>query len=140
MQNLGKLSDPQVQEMRERYAAGGVLQRELAAAAGVDIVTAHQAITGKTYRGAGGPISPIVHRRPHKLTAELVQEIRQARAAGLSLRVLAARAGVSVALISRISRGEVWREPSALITLGAGPPKRPRADAADPRTAWMDTP
>jgi hypothetical protein len=45
-----RLTREDVAEMRARYAAGGILQRELAAEYGVAVVTASQIIRGRSWR------------------------------------------------------------------------------------------
>lgn len=56
--NDRKLTTEQVEAIRERYAAGGVTQRQLADQHGVSQPTMHHLLTGRLYADAPGPIAP----------------------------------------------------------------------------------
>lgn len=64
-QNLG-LSDAQVVEMRELYAAGGVTDVEIAMRYGLLRKAVSNLLSGLTYRDAGGPIRESRKTRPPK--------------------------------------------------------------------------
>lgn len=67
------LSDEQVRELREMYAAGGVTHKQAAAAFGIPEGTACGIINGATRLDAGGPIT----RTLNTITPEDAVEIRE---------------------------------------------------------------
>ena len=56
---MSKLTEAQVVEIRERYAAGDVYQRELAAEYGVDQTLIGHIVRGKIWTHVGGPIKGV---------------------------------------------------------------------------------
>ena len=58
-----RLSEAEAVDIRERYAAGGVTHRELAAEFGVKRSTISYLIRGVTYQDAGGPHTPRWQRK-----------------------------------------------------------------------------
>jgi len=51
-----KLTESDVVEIRERYDAGGISQRELGEEYGIDQTQVSQIVLGKNWKSAGGPI------------------------------------------------------------------------------------
>lgn len=122
------LTNAQVQEIRERYAAGGVTTTELARENGVSIVTIRYATQGKTYRDAGGPIISVWdeehrarqyrlaakknagERTGSKLTWSQVEEIRARYAdGGITMTALASEFGVTKENVQCIVRLKTWK-------------------------------
>lgn len=98
-----KLSDAQVRQIRELASAGEPL-RSLAEEFGITPASVTQLVTGKTRRGAGGPIR---EARPVAiLTDDDVAEIRRLAADGVSQAALAQRYGVHPSHISKTLAGQ----------------------------------
>ncbi len=115
-----KLTAHQVEDIRARYAQGGIFQYQLGAEYGVDQGTIHKIVAGKSWAGANLKRSRLqetgVHGNAHegnssaKLTMAQANEIRALHAAGgISQSALGRRYGVSQATISRIVHGRGWR-------------------------------
>lgn len=104
-QGASKLSASDVGAIRERAAAGET-QAALAAVFGV-----RQGHIGRIVRGEEWAHLPVLTGRHRaKLDAEQVAALRAQRAAGASLRDLAARFGVGTKHVWRIATGESWPE------------------------------
>ncbi len=111
-----KLTEAIVLECRRRYAAGEA-QQDLTREFGVHPGTMSQAITGKRWAWLPGalPIDRSRHgtkREAHhaaKLTAGDAAEIRRRYATGERQRPLAREFGISQAVVSKITRGELWK-------------------------------
>lgn len=110
-----RLSNAQVREIRQRYAAGGLKQADLAAAYGVSIPAISTVVTGKSYAEAGGSVSTPktiadLVRHNIKLTDAQLDEIyRRSCQPGIRGKDLAAEYGVSRSTISRICHGNQRR-------------------------------
>jgi DNA-binding XRE family transcriptional regulator len=112
------LTDVQVQEIRQRYAAGGITQAALGKVYGVDPRTVSKVVLGVTYITTDGPISATSTkiakssiRRKVKLTDEQVREIRQrAGQPGVLNKDLAAEYGVNRSTISLIRHNKYRQE------------------------------
>lgn len=101
-----KLTDEQVREVREKFAAGA-RQIDLAAEYGISQNTVSSLVLGRTRRSAGGKLSP---GTAQKLTVDDVRRIRDDLAAGLSREVLAQNFGVSHQMISHIAAGRAFAD------------------------------
>jgi transcriptional regulator with XRE-family HTH domain len=114
-----RLTDAQVVELRERYAAGE-RQVDLAAAFGVKQTTVSAIVTGKTRAAAGGPIAtpaqakkkpPSTTRpatasaRKAALTTDQVEAIRARVEEGESRAAVAEALGVSIHTVHSIMSG-----------------------------------
>ena len=104
-----------VVEIRERYAAGGVSQRDLAAEYGVTSSKVNNLVTGKTYTNAPGPITRDGTggtRNGHaKLTETEVAEIRERRAAGgTTYTKLSNEFGIAISTVYKIVTGDTWAD------------------------------
>lgn len=114
-----KLTSKQVIEIRRRYAAGGVLQEQLAIEYGMAPAHVCGILTGKFWRSAGGPIIPKAERPTNhacgaavavKLNRPLADEIRAVyRTERIPFVKLARRYGVGSSTISRIVQGKSWK-------------------------------
>lgn len=62
-----KLTDEQVVEIRARYAAGGVLGKDLAAEYDVCIAAIFHLLSGRTFKDVGTPVSPERRNELHRL-------------------------------------------------------------------------
>lgn len=102
-----KLSDREVVAIREAYAGGAVMYRELAAQYGIDPRTVRSVVKGSKRRTPGGPISNQDERRRRgTFTADQVRMIHRS---DLSDRVLARQLGVSKGAIWAIRVGKTWK-------------------------------
>lgn len=117
------LSDAQVRELREKYAAGA-RQVQLAAEYGVRQNTVSSLVTGRSRQEAGGPIMP---GKARKVTSEEVVAIRDAVAAGTPRGEVAARYGISHQMVSNIASGRAFSDVG-------GPLSSPAATRAKPLT------
>ena len=110
--HFSKVSEAQVVEIRERYAAGGVSQKELAAEYGLEGGTLHHLLTGKNWAHVGGPIhQPREHREQGELDMEAARAIRKRYAqGGISQRKLGELYGVTQSQISLVVNYKVWKE------------------------------
>lgn len=95
------LSEAQVIEIRARYFAGETAA-SLASEFGIQPGHLSNITRGRMWRSTAGPVG--LKRRP-PLTEEQRREIRQRRAAGSSLRDIAALFGISTSHASNVSRG-----------------------------------
>jgi DNA-binding XRE family transcriptional regulator len=103
-----KLTGAQVVEIRERYAIGGITQRELGEEFGVDRRTVTQVVTGANWKLFGGKLSTQNRR---KLTVGQVAEIRKKyRDSGVLQCELAEEYEISRSAISLIVRRKRWRQ------------------------------
>jgi hypothetical protein len=105
------LSDAQVIEIRERFAAGE-LQRVIGERFGVTQLVVSTIVRGKWWRHVGGPITHRRGRRPQKLSSARVEALRARVASGVSQRQASAEFGVSNQLVSSIvnSKARVAQE------------------------------
>jgi DNA-binding XRE family transcriptional regulator len=109
-----KLTDQQVQTIRERYAAGGVTYEELAMEFGVNSANIGHIVSGRAWqhlptvdcdRSSSG-----ARNGQSKLTDDQVKEIRRLYATGAWKQAqLASTFGVTHQTVSRICRGELWK-------------------------------
>ncbi|WP_061963322.1 hypothetical protein [Demequina aurantiaca] len=115
-----RLSDAQVVELRERYAAGA-RQVELAEAFGVSQNTVSALVLGRTRVAAGGPIKvpasrntsadtpqaapPKANPRTPPMSTEQVDQIRNRVSAGESRADVATELGVSIHTVHSIMSG-----------------------------------
>jgi len=112
------LTDAQVVEMREMYAAGASL-RTCANRFGVALRTVGRAVQGHFWKRAGGPITTTIDvdaRRPRgsatarsKLTEDQVREMRAAAARGERQCDLAVRFGISRTNVNAIIHRRFWK-------------------------------
>jgi transcriptional regulator with XRE-family HTH domain len=109
------LSDAQVRELREKYAAGA-RQVQLAEEYGVRQNTVSSLVTGRSRVEAGGPILP---GKSRKVSSEQVVAIREAVAAGTPRAEISARFGISHQMVSNIASGRAFTDVGGPLT-GAG--------------------
>ena len=117
---LAKLTDAQVQEIRERYLSGGVMQKDLAREYGVVDSAISHIIRGKRFGGPNisrTPAENASHGERHyegKLTEAAVRSFRARSAAGERLTDITnsynatATAPVTKQMIWRILHGKAW--------------------------------
>ena len=110
-----KLTDEQIRELRTAYAVGTERLSQLARRFGISDVHVINIVTGKSRRGAGGPVSTrrrAVGTTP-RLTPASVTDIRRRYApggrGGDSGRLLAEEYGVSFQTISDVIRARYWK-------------------------------
>lgn len=115
------LSDDQVRELREKYAAGA-RQVQLAEEYGVRQNTVSSLVTGRSRLEAGGPILP---GRSRKVTSEEVVAIREAVAAGTPRAEISARYGISHQMVSNIASGRAFADVGGPLTSPASHRARP---------------
>jgi plasmid maintenance system antidote protein VapI len=115
------LSDAQVRELREKYAAGAK-QVQLADEYGVRQNTVSSLVTGRSRLEAGGPILP---GRSRKVSSEEVVAIREAVAAGTPRAEVSARYGISHQMVSNIASGRAFADVGGPITNSAAARARP---------------
>lgn len=112
-----KMTDEMVRSLRERYAAGGVSQPQLAREVGVSLSTLGSMLLGKTWKHAGGPVI----RKQRRLTEEQIAAIRSLHASGMRqadiIRLLRLGRSAVQELCSGKSHGEKQRH--ARSTCGA---------------------
>jgi len=118
---MSKLTDEQIQEIREAYASGGANQAELAAEFGTSQPYISLITRGKARPGAGGPVSDGIARRGHRvLNTGQVLAIREAYAEGdVTQAELAREYEVSQMTVSQIVRGQSYMDVGGPI-VGAG--------------------
>lgn len=107
------LAPHMVEAIRERYAAGGITQRELAIRYGVDQSVISRIVRGGIWDSASGPLTTPRRKqeRNAKLTEEQVAEIRRGYAdAESSMSRLARAYGVSIATIHGIIHRNTWKD------------------------------
>jgi hypothetical protein len=103
-----KLTIETVLAIRREYAAGGVMQRELATRYGVTQLCISLIVTGARWAWAGGEIREPLDRGA-KLNPELVRNIRREYAAGgVTQLELGARYGVGESSIYAVVTGRTW--------------------------------
>ncbi|KQR52390.1 hypothetical protein ASF88_12670 [Leifsonia sp. Leaf336] len=115
------LSDAQVRELREKYAAGA-RQVQLADEYGVRQNTVSSLVTGRSRLEAGGPILP---GKSRKVTSEEVVAIREAVAAGTPRADISARYGISHQMVSNIASGRAFADVGGPLTSAAVTRARP---------------
>lgn len=109
-----KLTADQVVEIR-RLAVEGMPQHAIGRRFGIDQTTAGSIIRGETWAhipGAreGSPNYPKGERHPRaRLTEAQAREIHRLAAEGMAQRDIAARFGVSPALVCKIVGGRLWK-------------------------------
>lgn len=110
-----KLNESAVLQIRQLFATGKYLHKELAQRFGVHSTTISNVLTGKTWKHVGGPTIPTTYQpsrtvdRGFKLSPEQVIQIRALYCAGgISYARLAARFGVHPATIGCVVRGETF--------------------------------
>jgi hypothetical protein len=109
---MSKLTEAQVTEIRERYAAGEN-QYKLARAFSVHQATIQRMLAGKTWDHVSGPLPAARASRGEvlsqaKLTAAAVAEIRVRYASGELQEPLAREYGVCVSTISKVIKRKAW--------------------------------
>jgi transcriptional regulator with XRE-family HTH domain len=106
------LTADQVREIRRLRLEEGLSQDELAVRFGTMPSAIGRIVRGETYKVAGGPtLKPHVRALNRKLTAAKVAEIRalrQGNPGGDGVRWLAARFGVSRAMVYLVLAGDAW--------------------------------
>ena len=112
--NQAVLTDAIVSECRLRCAAGEK-QTALAREFGVSQVAMWRAVTGQTWTHIDVPVIPMETGRIRadqkvKLNPEMVREIRERHAAGVSGRALAMEFGVSAATVSHVVNRKIWKD------------------------------
>jgi hypothetical protein len=115
------LTDAQVRELREKYAAGA-RQVQLAAEYGIRQNTVSSLVTGRSRQEAGGPIMP---GKARKVTSEEVVAIREAVAAGEPRAEVASRYGISHQMVSNIAAGRAFSDVGGPLTSAAATRARP---------------
>ncbi|GAA4152214.1 hypothetical protein [Leifsonia shinshuensis] len=115
------LTDAQVRELREKYAAGA-RQVQLAAEYGVRQNTVSSLVTGRSRQDAGGPIIP---GKARKVTSAEVVAIREAVAAGTPRAEVSARYGISHQMVSNIASGRAFADVGGPLTSTAATRARP---------------
>jgi uncharacterized protein YerC len=112
-----RLTAEDIPEIRDMYRRGSTA-RDIALECGVSDSTIGQVLRGVTWGHVPDPLGPVVMRpglargtdNPRtKLDEVIVEEIRQRRAAGETCQALARAYGVSVATISAVATGRIWR-------------------------------
>lgn len=112
-----RLTEAMVLEIREAYAAGTELQREIAARYGVTQVTVSDVVRGRRWNHLG-PVkkravrSAVYRGRRHarsRATEEVVRDIRRRVAEGVSQAELARHHGLSESAVNHIVQGRTWR-------------------------------
>ena len=111
--HAAKMTATLVAQLRHRNAAGETVVA-LAAESGVSTSTLLAALTGESWKHAGGPIrEPIkaygAANANSRLNDGVVVEIRLARDAGASCMELGERYGVSGTMISNIVKRKAWK-------------------------------
>jgi hypothetical protein len=110
-----KLTVADVAKLRQRYADGET-QTAIAAEYGMGPATIGDIVAGKTWRHAGGPVTPPrgssgeTHSNA-KLTWASVDSIRARAAAGEMKAALGREFGVSAQVIASVVQGKTWRRP-----------------------------
>lgn len=110
-----KLTEADVLDIRERYAAGGVEQRDLADEYGVHRVQIGSILRGQTWKHVGGPRSTrpdkAGERNPRvRVTETQVREIRARYAAGgVTLTALATEYRIGVSTVYSIISRDSWK-------------------------------
>ncbi|MEY9853914.1 transcriptional regulator with XRE-family HTH domain [Leifsonia sp. EB41] len=115
------LTDAQVRELREKYAAGA-RQVQLAAEYGVRQNTVSSLVTGRSRQEAGGPIMP---GKARKVTSAEVVAIREAVAAGAPRAEVSERYGISHQMVSNIASGRAFADVGGPLTSTAATRARP---------------
>ena len=135
------LTKLQATEIKQRYAAGGVSARGLAADYDVAADTVRAVLRGKNHGDAEGPPAPAGQRLAHGKPLVEVQraEIRARRARGESQRVLADEFGVSRVRIRQIEGPDAKRAPRVVVSKPT-PTPTPAPASAPKRTRRRWTP
>ena len=102
-----KLTQPLVDQIRQRYAEGGTTQRDLSEDFGVAPVTVKRITQRRQWRGPHNIKRGSEHPNA-RLTRDDVIEIRQRLSAGEGQAALAECFGVSTTCICNISTGRRW--------------------------------
>ena len=100
-----RITSADARAIRERYAAGGVKQQQLADEYGITLSVISKLVRGGSWAEAGGPTKP----GPTKLTADQVVAIREARAAGAVQKRLAEQYCVHRSTIYGIVNGIIYK-------------------------------
>lgn len=120
------LTDEDVVEMREWYAAGECTYQDLSDRYGMSVNMCGHIVRGLAYQWAGGPCT----RHTPKVTDEDAQEIRQIYASGgASQKSLGQAYGLSQSDVGKIVRGETWQHAGGPITIHGGGKGIPRSKA-----------
>ena len=113
----GKLSDNDVLEIRRANVLGSSVH-ELAREFGVDPMTIHYAVTGKTWKEVGGPIRPSGaragargERNPKaKIRSDQARSLREKFRSGATVRDLAEEYSLGICYVYSILHGDRWSE------------------------------
>jgi len=97
------LSDADIQNMRERYAAGGISQNDLAKEYGLKQSSISSIILGKTRTDAGGPIT---NRGRVRITESQVESILRKHAMGISQKRIAEDLGLGYNAVNEVCTGK----------------------------------
>jgi predicted transcriptional regulator len=98
------LTTVEVEQIRARYATGGVKQRDLAAEFGINQQSVSRYVRGERFATEGHP-APTTTRHRVAVTDEMRTAVRAARASGLSQDRIAEQLGIGQTTVSRILRG-----------------------------------
>lgn len=102
---VAKLTEQAISDIRTRYAAGGISQRQLAQDYGVSVGAISHAVRGSCWAHVDGPTNPFADR----MTAAKVEEIRRRHIeGGETCGALAKEFEMSVTGICGIVCGQTW--------------------------------
>ena len=113
--NRVKLTNDSVKEIRKIYAAGGILQREIAEKFGVSNSLIGKILLGKLWKRSfvpSGKTRDSYGERHHsaKLTVDSVLEIRKLYSGGeLTQKDIAKKYGVDRSVVGEIVAGKIWK-------------------------------
>lgn len=126
---MGNMNEEIAREVRERYAAGGVTQVQLAEEYDVTRPTIYHALAGHSWTKAGGPINEHEGGPPNAvLTPEKVKSARERYAqGGISQTALAEENGVSYVAMHAALLGRSWEN-------AGGPIHEPDSGHLDEKT------
>jgi hypothetical protein len=109
---MSKNTNAEVREIRERYAAGGISQPQLAKEYGLTLCGVNYIVVGKTRMSAGGPITK---KGRSSLTPEAVMQIVSELKDGIPRKEIARTHGVRYNSICDIATGVSWRHVTGIV-------------------------
>jgi|WetSurMetagenome_2_1015567.scaffolds.fasta_scaffold106561_2 hypothetical protein len=104
-----KISDKQVEEMRNSYSLGNITQRELANIYNINVSYVSHIIVGVYKKNIGGKIT-INNYNLSKLNKEDAKNIRNLFSNGMKMRELSKLYNVTFSIISGIINGRYWKD------------------------------